>query len=426
MEKIVKTGQVNGRVKAIASKSQAHRYLICAALSDKEMEVHFEEDSEDIIATMECLKSMGAEIERTEYGCKVTPILYSGDFVLMKCNESGSTFRFLLPVAGALGIQGAFELKGRLAKRPLSPLYEEMIRHGCKMSEQGTTPFDIAGGLTGGEYVIPANVSSQFISGLLFALPLLEEDSTIQLTGKIESKSYIDMTLDAISKFGIKIESTYNNEGELIFCIKGGQSYSLDDADVVNVEGDWSNAAFILCAGAIAGKVDCYGLDINSRQGDKEIVNILTKFGSAVNVSNDGDDKYTINIEKNDIKGIEINAENIPDLVPVLAAVASVAKGTTRIYNAQRLRLKESDRLETVSTTLNKLGADITVTEDGLIINGKDRLIGGVVDSCGDHRIAMMAAVASLVCDEEVTITNAEAINKSYPGFFEDFACITM
>ncbi|MCL2721061.1 MAG: 3-phosphoshikimate 1-carboxyvinyltransferase, partial [Treponema sp.] len=309
----------------------------------------------------------------------------------------------------------------RLPERPLSSLYDEMISHGCKLSEQGVSPLKCEGQLSSGIYTLPGNITSQFISGLLFALPLLSGNSTINVTGILESRSYVDMTLDTLRLFGVTVL-----EKKQSFHITGGQT--IRSPKNVQAEGDWSNAAFWLCAGAMGKSTDsktvagnkvattCTGLDLNSRQGDRAILEILSRFGANVVC-----DKDTVTVSPNELRGIDIDAGDIPDLVPVLAAVAATAQGKTVIRNAARLRMKESDRLQTVAATLSAFGADITETEDGLVIIGKKTLKGAQTHSYGDHRIAMTAAVLSTVCDGIVTIKDAHAVKKSYPAFIEDF-----
>lgn len=380
-------------ISIIPSKSDAHRAMIAAALSEltsgKSCEVICTETSEDIEATARCLAAM--QTGRRE----------------MACGESGSTLRFLLPVAAALGAGADFMPEGRLPQRPLSPLYEELENHGCTLSPQGSVPFTIEGQLQGGTYTLPGNVSSQFISGLLFALPLLEEDSFILIEGELQSRPYVDMTIGVLKEFGIRIEEC--PEG---YRVPGGQKYTAPP--VYRVEGDWSNACFWLAAGALTEDgVQVSGLSGDSLQGDKAVIGLLKRFGAAVNVEN-GD--YTV--QPGRLSGIEIDASQIPDMVPVLAAVACGSRGKTVIYNAERLRIKESDRLTSVSQVLAGLGADITELPDGLVISGTGRLKGGNADAWGDHRIAMMAAVASLICDEKVVLTGSSAVKKSYPGFF--------
>ena len=408
----IKGTDLKGEIAAIASKSMAHRYMICAALADTQSFVECHSTSEDIEATMACLTALGAHFEKKNNGYMITPIDREAmqESMSLPCKESGSTFRFLLPVAATFGKKIQFLQEGRLPNRPLSPLYEEMTSHGAVMSPQGENPFKCEGKLTSGTYRLAGNVTSQFISGLLFALPMLEGDSRIELTSKLESKLYVDMTLQVIRLFGIRIDVEDN-----VYIIQGNQKYRSPKEGIV--EGDWSNAAFWLCAGAIGkNPIAMIGLDEDSLQGDKAIIRILKEFGADIKSENG-----QITVSTGKLIGINIDAADIPDLVPIMAAVAAVAEGKTTIYNAERLRLKESDRLKTVSETLNTLGADVSETEDGLVINGKQELVGGTVNASGDHRIAMMAAIAALRCKKEVIIENAEAVNKSYPAFFEDY-----
>lgn len=410
MDIIIRPADLCGEINAVASKSYAHRLLILSSLSDKKTIIKCAGGSDDIDATINCLKALGAKIERICGGYAVTPIEYAGIIKssILDCGESGSTLRFLLPVACALGAESVFYGHGRLPQRPMAPLYEALIMHGISLS--ANCPLRCGGRLKGGRFTLPGNVSSQFISGLLLALPLLDEDSVIELTGDIESRDYIIMTTSALRHFGIRIEFC----GKYLY-IKGGTKYI--SAGNVTVEGDWSNAAFWLCAGAI-GKhsVKCTGLDINSLQGDKAITGILSEFGARVSLSDN-----SVTVSNSDLYGTELDAKDIPDLVPALAVVAAAAKGKTVIKNASRLRIKESDRLYAVTKTLSDLGAEISETDDGLIITGQKFLKGGKVDSFGDHRIAMMAAIASVVCDNNVIIENAGSVKKSYPNFFSDF-----
>jgi len=412
-----------GTIRAIASKSEAHRLLICAALANTETFLYCPERSEDIDATKRCLTAMGATIENFVDGFQINPgkiremILnrctdaHNEKHIKLNCGESGATLRFLLPVCGALGLPVSFLMAGRLPSRPLTGLYEEMTAHGCNISGHGSTLLSCEGQLKSGIYNIPGNISSQFISGLLLALPILLGDSTINVTGVLESRPYVDITLDTLHSFGININEKEKNT----FDIPGGQIFR--SPGKINVGGDWSNAAFWLSTGAIGhGSITCTGLDPNSKQGDKLITGFLESFGANVSYANN-----SVTVSPGDLQGIEIDAGDTPDLVPVLAAIASVAKGTTIIRNASRLRIKESDRLHTVTVTLSALGADIKETNDGLIITGRPKLSGGEVKSFGDHRIAMTAAVISAVCTGDVIIEGAEAVRKSYPGFFEDF-----
>jgi 3-phosphoshikimate 1-carboxyvinyltransferase len=404
--------RLNGVVRAIPSKSQAHRALICAALADKPTSIECNGGSDDIAATADCLSALGAKIGLEQGVYAVSPLKRDArDIATLDCGESGSTFRFMLPIAGALGREASFILKGRLPERPLSPLYEELVRHGAELSPQGSVPFRASGRLAPGRYSLDAGVSSQFISGLLFALPLLGADSELQLTGQAESFPYIELTLAMLEMFGVKTEFKDN-----VFYIPGGQTYCSPGR--TQVEGDWSNASFWLSAGAIGdGSVTCTGLNFKSRQGDRAVIEILAKFGARIEVK-ENDSSVTVSGGK--LRGIEIDARDIPDLVPVLAVVGARAEGKTVIRNAGRLRTKESDRLAAINAVLRALGADSEETGDGLVIHGGKAFKGCQVSSCGDHRIAMSAAVAATVCEEPVVIQGAQAINKSYPGFFDD------
>ena len=416
-----------GNIKAIASKSEAHRLLISAALAEKETYIECPERNEDIDATVRCLKNITEEISYIDGFFYVKP----GSFVknlytqctsetsrLIKenelffdCGESGSTLRFLLPVCGALGLNSTFVMKGRLPQRPLEALWKEMERHGSIiLMKENEERLNLKGKLKVAAYSIAGNVSSQFISGLLFALPLLGGESTLEVSGNLESRPYVDMTIEVLKKFDINIEE----EQKQYFRIKGNQTYK--SPGEVSIYGDWSNAAFFLCAGAISEKaVSCKGLNLNSSQGDKQIINILKHFGAKITADTDG-----VTVYPSKLKSINIEVENIPDLVPAIAVIASLAEGKTIIGKAERLRTKESNRLASVTSALSAIGADIKESEDGLVIQGKEKLNGGTSDSFGDHRIAMMLSIASCGCREAVTIKNAEVVNKSYPGFFKD------
>lgn len=412
MDKIFYNNAVRSEIRAISSKSEAHRYLICAALGDRECEIICIDTNADIDATAGCLNALGAEIKRTEKGFLVTPLGEIHKNAELFCNESGSTLRFMLPLAASLGADCSFSMRGRLSERPLSPLYEILQNNGVTLSPQGSNPLTIKGKFGAGNYSVAADISSQYISGLLFALSVAEGASTLRLEGKVESVPYIWMTVDALKAFGASI--IYNNEENLFKIVGQPQLHS---PQKVVVGGDWSNAAFFLVAGAIGkAPVTLHGLDEGSRQGDKEILTVLEKMGANI-LGEDG----KITVLPSRLHGVEIDAANIPDLVPILAVAAATAEGETIISGAARLRLKESDRIESVCRTLSALGADILATDDGMIIRGKKRLLGGEVDSYNDHRIAMSAAIASLVCKNAVKINRFEAINKSYPTFGENF-----
>ena len=404
----------SGKIKAIASKSAAHRLLICAAFADKSTELVCEEINEDISATVRCLNALGAKITRRGTSFTVLPIKNPRQNAVLDCGESGSTMRFLVPVVAALGCGADFAMSGRLPNRPLSPLREELEAHGISFSAAGTNPLTLRGKICAGEYRIRGDVSSQFISGLLFALSLIEGESQIKIEGKLESAPYVNMTLDALYEFDAEPEHTPDG-----FAVTGRKRFT--SPEKLTVEGDWSNAAFALCAGAVSkkAKVSVFGLDPESTQGDRAIIETLVRFGADIRRKGD-----CFTVRGGELCGIALDASNIPDLVPVIAVVAAAAEGQTIISGASRLKIKESDRLATVTEMLSALGADIKMTDDGLIINGGGALRGGEVSSFGDHRIAMSAAVASVICTDTVSVTTAEAVAKSYPAFWEDIVSL--
>lgn len=334
------------------------------------------------------------------------------DFRIIDCNESGSTLRFLVPISLLFSGRSKFIGKGNLGKRPLTTYYNIFDNQGIEYSyEEGNLNLIINGKLKPGVFEVEGNVSSQFITGLLFTLPLLNGDSKIIITTEMESKGYIDLTLRAMSDFGVEIIN--NNYRE--FIIKGNQKYN---ARNYRVEGDYSQAAFFLCADALGNNVLCQDLDLNSLQGDKEVIDILERMNVVFN-SKDTDVKGIINGE---LIATIIDGSQCPDIIPVLTAVAALSKGITEIINAGRLRIKECDRLAAVTSELNKLGAKIIEKEDGLLVTGVEKLKGNVeVWSHKDHRIAMTLAIASTRCEEPIVIKDYECIAKSYPRFFDDF-----
>ncbi len=391
---------LSGTINGIASKSFAHRALICAALAKGESKIKINASSDDIDATVDCLQNLGAQIEKSGDVYTVNPIKTPLANAEINCRESGSTIRFLLPVICALGTETKINACGRLPERPLSPLKEELIKNGAAISD--SFPLDVSGRIGCGEYSIKGNVSSQFITGLLLALSFVSGESRINLIPPVESRPYIDITLDVLKQFGAQIKEENN-----VFYINGGTLTGQD----FTVEADWSNAAFWLCSG-----VEVQNLNPDSVQGDKAIITVLSEMGAKITKTENG---FVADVSA--LHGCRVDASQIPDAVPVIAAVAATANGETVIYNAQRLRLKESDRIKTTASMLYSLGAQVKETDDGLIISGKPSLAGGVTDSFGDHRIAMAVAVAAQKCENPVTITNAGAVAKSYPAFFEDY-----
>jgi 3-phosphoshikimate 1-carboxyvinyltransferase len=404
MNVIVKPSALTGKLRVIPSKSDAHRKLICAAVSDAPTRLEMSGSCGDIDATISCLIALGAEISREGGEVKVCPIKDRKTAVL-DCGESGSTFRFLLPVAAAVCSKATFIGRGRLPQRPIGHLADVMRSHGVSFSAD-SLPFDIEGRLTSGLYSLPGNVSSQYITGLMMALPLLYGDSEIRLNTPLESRGYVDMTVSALWDFGVRVKPCENG-----WNVPGNQTFV--SPKTLRVEGDWSNAAFFLAAGALKKSVTVCGLDMNSEQGDKAIVDILSEFGAEVSVCGS-----EVTVSHAPLHGCTVDVSDIPDLLPILSVVASFARGKTRFIGASRLRLKESDRLASVSQMLNALGGAAEEEPDALIVKGKP-LTDGCVDGCGDHRIVMSAAIAALCCSGAVTITGAEAVNKSYPDFFD-------
>ena len=403
-----------GSIPAISSKSDAHRLLIAAALSDRETEILCNVLSEDIRATARCLCALGAEVEFAGNRMRVRPIPRTenaeGAPVTLDCGESGSTLRFLLPVVSALGKNGVFTGGGRLPQRPITELREAMEAHGVHFSEKGAFPIHTSGALKAGEYTLRGDVSSQYVTGLLFALPLLSDDSTLRLLPPVESAPYIEMTLSSLMRFGIEVR----REGHTYF-IKGNQTYCSPGA--VSVEGDWSNAAFFLTAGALGAPVTVTGLNPDSPQGDKAILDILRRMGAAVETAGE-----SATVSPGALHGIAQDMADIPDLAPIFSVAAAAARtGETAIQNAARLRLKESDRLAAIHRMLGSLGVSCTETADGLLIPGGQSISGGETSGFGDHRMVMAAAIASVLAETPVTIDGAEAVEKSYPHFFEDF-----
>lgn len=423
MVQTVQPGTLQGTVHAIPSKSDLHRILICAALADAPTSLLLHGKtvlSEDIRATINCLKAMGACIKEQETSIEVTPIQSRISFPVLSCGESGSTLRFLLPVAAAVCESPSFEGHGRLPDRPVDDLLNALKGGGISVSGE-KLPFSFSGTLTSGCYSLPGNVSSQYITGLLLALPLLRGDSKICLTTKLESASYVDITLHALKRFGIKTERTEDG-----WSIPGGQQYKSPGR--LSADGDWSNSGFFLVAGALTdlGKsVTVEGLDLTSPQGDKATLQVLQQFGAvvkpgpanALGLSN-------VTVSPGPLHACTVDLTDIPDSLPILAVLAANAEGTTRFTGGARLRLKESDRIHSVCQLITSLGGTAEELPDGLLVTGTatgKALRGGTVDSFRDHRIVMAAAVAAASCKEPVTVNGFEAVNKSYPSFGEDY-----
>lgn len=367
---------LRGEIEVIPSKSIAHRYLICAAFADNATTLVCPETNRDIEATVDCLNALGAQIRRTDSGYEIMPVSLIPETATLNCCESGSTLRFMLPIAGALGVDATFQMAGRLPHRPLSPLWEEMERMGCTLTRPTADTIRCTGKLKAGEYKIDGGVSSQFITGLLFAQCLIPGETDLELTGQIESMPYINLTLAAQRLFGGR---HFHSPGTVV------------------VEGDWSNGAFWLAAKALGSELDVRNLNPLSYQGDRASASILK-----------------------DLKdNIVIDARDIPDLVPILSVVAGANQGAV-FTNIQRLRLKESDRVASTIAMIQNLGGKAAEVGGHLVVWGTG-FTGGTVDSVNDHRIAMATAIAATVCKEDVTILGAECVKKSYPKFWEEY-----
>ena len=414
MTRTVAPGALSGSVRIPASKSQAHRLLICAALGKAPVHLTLDGFSDDILATMHCLTALGADIRRTPDGLLVAPIARVPDGLCeLPCRESGSTLRFLLPVCGLLGADAVFLREGRLAERPLAPLDEQLTQHGMTLRAAGARLY-CRGRLTGGDFTLPGNISSQYITGLLLALPFLKEPSTLRLTTELQSADYVRMTEQALEAAGVRL--TRRPDG---WDIPGHQAARLPAA--LAVEGDWSSAAFFLCAGALSERgVTVTGLRRDSAQPDSAVLAVLQSFGASVRWT--AEDAVTV--RRQPLRAVTVDAGPMPDLIPIVSVVAAAADGETHIVNAARLRLKESDRLSSVAQLLTALGGRVRELPDGLIITGGAPLTGGTADACGDHRIAMSAAIAAALCAAPVTVRGSETTSKSYPRFWDDLAML--
>ena len=405
---------MKGEVTPPPSKSQAHRLLICAALAVEPCSIVCNSVNDDIMATMRCLNALGADITYTSgvFDVKPISIVKSGT---LDCGESGSTLRFLMSVAAVLGADATFTGAGKLPQRPMGALTDVLAAHGMGFVRHSADelPVTCNGTLRGGEFSLPGNISSQYLTGLLFALPLASEDSVIEVTGGLTSASYIDMTIDALHIAGISVERRGN-----IFRIKGGQQYRMPVRVVV--EGDWSSAAFWVVAGVI-GKhpLTICGMNNDSLQGDSAIIDHLRGMGAFISIE---DDKVIA--MPSHLFGTELDCMDTPDLVPILSVAAAVAQGTTVFTNVGRLRFKESDRLAAMKSVLSAFGIDSTVGEDTFTVYGGEPVAKATVDSFGDHRIAMSAAVLSSVAGGVTVIEGSGCVAKSYPSFFEDFAML--
>ncbi len=397
--------ELKGIIQAIPSKSFAHRILICAALSKDSTRVIGKLESDDFKATRGCLEKLGVQFEEQEDGYIITPCKKYNNNTILDCGESGSTFRFLLPVIAALGVSATIEGKGRLSSRPMGELIDVLRASGVSISND-VLPLSVSGNLAASRFVIRGDISSQYISGLLLALPLLKRDAEIEIEGERSSQSYIDITLDVMKKFGIEVSAT-----EKGYIVRAGQEYK--SPLVMEVEGDWSNSACWLIAGALTGDVTVKGLNTESVQGDRFIVDVLKDMGAIVYVADNA-----VRVIKSRLKAVDIDADNTPDLVPVLSVAAACADGISVIRRVERLRLKESDRLAAIIDMLKRLRIK-AIHDNALRIKG-DNMTGAILYGYNDHRLVMAATLAGSVIGETV-IMGIESVNKSYPEFFKDY-----
>ena len=399
----------NGEVNIPPSKSDVHRAIICAALTRGKCTIAPVALSNDIKATIGVIEDMGCTTSINDGVLTVDGTnIFKTDNVTLDCGESGSALRFFIPVAAAGGLSATFVGHGKLPERPIGIFTETLPKAGVKCETEGGLPLKISGQLKSGIYRVPGDISSQFISGLLFALPLLRGDSDIVLTSPIQSAGYINMTIRTMEKFGIEVDVTDTG-----WHVRGSQHYIPSD---YRTDGDWSQAAFYLVSGAVNGEITVNNLNTDSKQGDRKIAELLREFGAEVIQEAD-----SVTVKKSCMKAIEINASQIPDLVPALAVCAAFAEGTTKITNAERLRIKESDRLKSTAALINSLGGEAVELPDGLEITGTKSLIGGTAKGFNDHRIVMSAAVCAAGSQNPIICTDALSVNKSYPQFFEDY-----
>ena len=392
--------KLRGRVEVPPSKSVAHRMIIAAALAEGASTISNLSPSVDILSTIDCMRALGAEISFEADTAVIEGISKIPDKAVLNCNESGSTMRFLIPVACALGVNARFIGSGKLPQRPITPFVEEFPKHGITFDfeEAGASlPCSVSGKLKRGLFEIDGRLSSQFITGLLFALPLLDGDSEISLTTALNSRPYVDITLGVLRDFGVNVTETESG-----YFIKGNQRFKAFSG---NVEGDYSQAAFFRVANSLGSELEIIGLSESSLQGDRIIMDICDKF-----------DKSR--------EPFEIDGADIPDLVPILTVLACFCRGTSRITNVARLRFKESDRLNVPAECLNAIGGKVTVGEDFIEIEGVESLRGGEIDGHNDHRIPMSLAVAATMCENPLVIRGAECVRKSFPDFFDVYRAL--
>ncbi len=435
MQVTITPQKLKGKIDAVSSKSYLHRILLCAAMSDRETTIYLNCRSKDVDATIRCVEAMGAKVEVEEGKVTIHPVEWKEnvaadetaegagtenhmpEFPILDCGESGSTARFVLPMAAAVCGGGTLIGEGRLPERPFGAICMVMEENGCVFSSY-SLPMTVTGHLKSGVYRIPANISSQYISALMMSLPLVEGDSEIVFTTEVESEGYLDITESVMRDFGMPLEKTANG-----YQIKGNRKYK--SPGEITAEGDWSNGAFWVAANALGSELKIGNLKDGSLQRDCQITEVVETLFSGVGQS--VTDRVGSSCGKSEMAArmsadeITINGADIPDIIPISAVMACKRTGRTRFINCGRLRLKESDRLTSVATLICALGGRAIVDKDDLIVDGCGKLVGGKIDSFKDHRIVMSAAIAATICTEPVTITNAQDVAKSYPEFFADY-----
>lgn len=403
--------KIHGKLRIPSSKSMAHRALICASLAEGTSTLSGIDASKDIEATIACMESLGAKIITSQDQIQVTGtnLKSQGKEILCPCNESGSTMRFLIPVASLTNDPVTFTGQGRLLERPME-IYARLFHNQGLAFVQDSKGIRIQGALKPGDITIEGNISSQFISGLLFALPLLSKESTITVLKPYESRSYVELTLEMLQNFGIRIEKIHQTK----YHIPENQTYQ---AQTLSVEGDYSQAAFFSVLATLQGKLMLTNLKQDSHQGDKSILDLLNKAGAKLTIQQD-----SIQIEHHELHAQTIDLADCPDLGPILCVLASFCPGTTHFIHAGRLRIKESDRVQAMETELKKWGVAIQTTEDTITIHGKQKYDcqNVVIDGHNDHRIVMAMTIFGLCAQTACIIEGAQAITKSYPTFFED------
>ena len=420
----INPGPLKGTLQAISSKSELHRMLICAAFADKPTEILASGSAydgkhdlpNDILATISCLTVLGTKCEIQPGKIIVSPAEINREWKeapVLDCRESGSTFRFLLPIAAAVCGKASFRGSGRLPDRPIAELSEALKAHGVTFSSD-RLPFTISGHPTGGVYEIPGNISSQYLTGLLLTLPLIGETAQIRLTTTLASSGYIDITTQVMNAFGVQVQQkdgTWHLTSQTFYQSPGS----------IPAGGDWSNTAAFLTASMLreGSEIHCQALLPDSAQGDRSLLHFLEDFGAGISAGEEG-----LRTAAGILHGTSVDIDSTPDLLPYLAIAACAAQGKTVFYNAARLRLKESDRIDSTAAMIRNLGGEVETEADKIIVYGHGYLTGGTVEAMNDHRIVMSAAIAASICEEPVIIHGAEAVNKSYPTFFEDFAAM--